>query len=208
MNNCNVCGERIVFRYLDGRPTPIHINGNRCRGYREANSASSSPFRSPKSYVIPNASCPVCGETVFFYQSPNGGRVFFDDLRWPWPKHACTDNKKSRGKPQSKRQTGNIYVLRSRSGGHLALYDLDDTDQSDHFWKFVFRRQNTNKRRTACLKKTTMKKGGLRIDDFFDAPSFIVDLDESNGDHLRVDFICGRLGKIVRIKMFKKCDEF
>lgn len=44
------------------------------------------------SYVNPNASCPVCGAPVFFYQSPNGGRVFFDELGPPWPKHPCTDN--------------------------------------------------------------------------------------------------------------------
>lgn len=44
------------------------------------------------SYVNPNAVCPICGASVFFYQSPNGGRVFFDDLGPPWPKHPCTDN--------------------------------------------------------------------------------------------------------------------
>lgn len=44
------------------------------------------------SYVNPNAICPVCGEIVFFYQSPHGGRVFFDELGPPWPKHPCTDN--------------------------------------------------------------------------------------------------------------------
>lgn len=44
------------------------------------------------SYVNPNASCPVCGAAVFFYQSPSGGRVFFDELGPPWPKHPCTDN--------------------------------------------------------------------------------------------------------------------
>ena len=41
-------------------------------------------------YTVPNASCPVCGASVFFYQSPYGGRVFFDSLGPPWPKHACT----------------------------------------------------------------------------------------------------------------------
>jgi len=208
MDICNVCGEGIVFRYVDGRSTPIHINGNRCRGYRKAKSAPRGPFRSPKSYVVPNASCPVCGKIVFFYQSPHGGRVFFDDLGWPWPKHPCTDNKKSVGKPKGRRRTGNVYALRSRSGSQLALYDLDDFDQSDRHLKFVFRRQDTNKRRTAYLKKTTMNKGGLKTDDFFDAPSFVIDLDGSTGDHLRVDFICGRLGKIVKIKMSKSCDDF
>ncbi|WP_158295518.1 cobaltochelatase CobT-related protein [Crenalkalicoccus roseus] len=44
------------------------------------------------SYVSPNARCPVCGALVFFYQSPTGGRVFFDELGPPWPKHPCTDN--------------------------------------------------------------------------------------------------------------------
>lgn len=47
---------------------------------------------SADSYVNPNAHCPVCGATVFFYQSPHGGRVFFDELGPPWPKHPCTDN--------------------------------------------------------------------------------------------------------------------
>jgi hypothetical protein len=44
------------------------------------------------SYVKPNAHCPVCGALVYFYRSPFDGRVFFDDLGWPWPKHPCTDN--------------------------------------------------------------------------------------------------------------------
>ena len=44
-----------------------------------------------ESYINPNAFCPVCGISVFFYQSSNGGRVFFDELGPPWPKHACTD---------------------------------------------------------------------------------------------------------------------
>jgi hypothetical protein len=44
------------------------------------------------SYVNPNAHCPVCHEPVFFYRSPYNGRVFFDELGWPWPKHHCTDN--------------------------------------------------------------------------------------------------------------------
>src|ERR1700716_1345861 len=44
------------------------------------------------SYVNPNAHCPKCGAPVYFYRSPYDGRVFFDELGWPWPKHPCTDN--------------------------------------------------------------------------------------------------------------------
>jgi hypothetical protein len=40
----------------------------------------------------PNALCPVCSANVFFYKSPFGGRVYFDELRPPWPKHPCTDD--------------------------------------------------------------------------------------------------------------------
>ena len=43
-------------------------------------------------FTNPNAKCPVCGATVFFYQSPYGGRVYFDELGPPWPKHPCTDS--------------------------------------------------------------------------------------------------------------------
>lgn len=44
-----------------------------------------------RSFVNPNARCPVCKDPVFYYQSENGGRVFFDDLGGTWPKHPCTD---------------------------------------------------------------------------------------------------------------------
>ena len=42
-------------------------------------------------FVDPNATCPVCGKGVFFYANAAGGRVFFDELGPPWPKHPCTD---------------------------------------------------------------------------------------------------------------------
>ena len=51
-----------------------------------------SHFSSASSFTNPNARCPVCGASVFFYKSPYGGRVFFDELGPPWPKHPCTDN--------------------------------------------------------------------------------------------------------------------
>ena len=63
------------------------------------------------------------------YQSPNGGRVFFDDLGWPWPKHPCTDNQGKAGRPTKEKRRGNIFALRSRDGSQLALYDLDDFEE-------------------------------------------------------------------------------
>lgn len=65
-------GSTTAFRPL---VEPIHYN-----------------FKNLNSYTNPNARCPVCAQRVFFYQSPNGGRVFFDKLGEDWPKHPCTDN--------------------------------------------------------------------------------------------------------------------
>ncbi|GAA4954651.1 hypothetical protein [Actinoplanes utahensis] len=42
-------------------------------------------------WISPNARCPVCGASVYFYANQHGSRVFFDDLGPPWPKHPCTD---------------------------------------------------------------------------------------------------------------------
>ena len=39
--------------------------------------------------VIPNYTCPECGQKVFFYQNEHGSKVFFDRLGHPWPKHGC-----------------------------------------------------------------------------------------------------------------------
>lgn len=47
-------------------------------------------------FTIPNATCPVCGARVFFYQNDHGSRVFFDSLGPPWPKHPCTDQEQLR----------------------------------------------------------------------------------------------------------------
>lgn len=55
-------------------------------------SPSRSSLFSIASFTVPGVHCPVCGADVFFYRSPDGGRVFFDELGPPWPKHPCTDN--------------------------------------------------------------------------------------------------------------------
>jgi hypothetical protein len=54
-------------------------------------------------FINPNATCPVCGAAVFYYQNDHGSRVFFDDLGPPWPKHPCTDNPNLNAKVMSPR---------------------------------------------------------------------------------------------------------
>lgn len=63
-----------------GRPLPAPLAFSVAPAYRRL-----------ESYVNPNARCPVCGVPVFFYRSTDGGRVFFDELGPPWPKHPCTN---------------------------------------------------------------------------------------------------------------------
>jgi hypothetical protein len=43
------------------------------------------------SYTNPNATCPICRAKVFYYESPFGGKVYFDHMGPPWPKHPCMD---------------------------------------------------------------------------------------------------------------------
>lgn len=45
----------------------------------------------------PNATCPVCGASVYFYSNAAGSKVYFDDLGPPWPKHPCMDLRARRG---------------------------------------------------------------------------------------------------------------
>ena len=68
-----------------------------------------------ESYVNPNAHCPVCGRSVFFYRSPYGGRAFFDDLGWPSPKHGCTDN---RGEPRRAARNSMVPKSTHETGWH------------------------------------------------------------------------------------------
>ncbi len=63
-------------------------------GYRDGD--DSWHWQRSDSYTVPNASCPRCLARVFFYRSPFGGSVYFDELGPPWPKHPCMDAGSSR----------------------------------------------------------------------------------------------------------------
>ena len=105
MAYCYHCGEEIEFINNGFGAIPIHPSGS-CSGRGGGGYGGGGggirpdgdggffefPFITYPSYINPNARCPVCGADVYFYQSPYGGRVFFDELGPPWPKHPCTDN--------------------------------------------------------------------------------------------------------------------
>ncbi|MEQ1514892.1 MAG: hypothetical protein ABL931_00215 [Usitatibacteraceae bacterium] len=62
------------------------------------------------SFTTPNATCPVCGARVFFYQNDFGSRVYFDDLGPPWPKHPCTDIEPLRVRTERPVQPNKVVV--------------------------------------------------------------------------------------------------
>lgn len=102
---CELCGGDITFATGPHGPYPIHRDGpcpgrmgwsNYGSGASLRTTRSGEPFEFPftlrLAYFRPNARCPLCGKEVFFYRSPSGGRVLFDELGPPWPKHPCTDH--------------------------------------------------------------------------------------------------------------------
>jgi hypothetical protein len=105
MATCYKCGGEIEFYHNGFNAVPIHVSGS-CwasggsggcgDGWRwverEAESGQRFVFGWVEypSYVNPNATCPRCGKNVYFYQSPFGGRVYFNEMGPPWPKHGPT----------------------------------------------------------------------------------------------------------------------
>ena len=85
MATCNKCGQAITFRYIDGRPVPIHEGGGWHCGFQAAGSSTYIPPRpqAPIDWVDRDftrpTTCPECGDPVFFIRH-NGGSVWVDEL--------------------------------------------------------------------------------------------------------------------------------
>ena len=90
-----------------------------------------------RGYTQPNAHCPVCGQAVYFYASPYGGRVFFDDLGPPWPKHPCTDHAPPAPqptRPQTRSDVGLAWLgdVHIRSAG-ANTYEIQGTSDGKRY---------------------------------------------------------------------------
>lgn len=81
---CELCGGEIIFRYLEGRCVPIHLNGH-C-----FENPSNSDRKEPREALL-KTRCPECQKAVYFLRH-NGGSVWLDDIPWPWPKHSCFED--------------------------------------------------------------------------------------------------------------------
>ncbi len=86
MATCNLCGDAIEFKEVNGICTPMHRSG-RCKGAPPGNSYRDFKI-SPDSCCY-STKCPECREEVFFIRH-NGGSVWIDHpLGPPWYKHSC-----------------------------------------------------------------------------------------------------------------------
>jgi hypothetical protein len=90
MRTCWSCGREIIFRYVGGRLTPIHVDGEGwCNGGYSSNQFVAEE---KKSFEFKNTCwqtlCPNCQQPVFFIRH-NGGSLWVDELGWPWNKHPC-----------------------------------------------------------------------------------------------------------------------
>ena len=85
---CGWCYKQGAGGYSPGRVTDYLRKRDAERRLREADATRSWTA----CFVVPNAKCPVCGESVWYYENRHGSRVYFDALGRPWPKHKCTDS--------------------------------------------------------------------------------------------------------------------
>lgn len=147
----------------------------------------------------------MCGETVFFYQSPYSGWVFFDSLGWPWPRHPCTDkNAAQTGTVKSPRRgTGGGITLCNSTGTQLEVYEIAEMPRMEAGWDIKFRRVRDRRVFNVHLSDAEMKGAKLKWDDFHDAPSFVAAPSMKGHPTRTVQFICERLQRIVTIELTK-----
>lgn len=198
---CRYCGDEIEFRYIDGQSTPIHINGGWCTGYSSApQQTPAKPFESVVSYVNPDARCPECGAIVFFYQSPYGGRVFFDDLGWPWPKHPCTDNPRTQsGTVKRVDQKSRRPFFLSKGGEALHVYRIVELADENDSISLKFSEVGQPLRAfKLSIPSAVLMENDVTVKDLQNAPAFVVRFYD---DHRLLEFISGRKKKVQSLKV-------
>jgi len=200
MPTCNTCGEEITWRSVDGVKVPMHLSGRWCSGQKNnpKNAYAATPFSSAVSYSNPNAQCPVCGQRVFYYQSPNGGRVFFNHGGWPWPKHGCTDNTKTQIRPVKSLPQSIWSTFRNTQGEPLEICRLNRFSKKKGVIELRFSHVIERRSFRGTISTDYLFACATTMDDLNNAPSFVVRTYES---HRWIDFISGRKQQIDTFKL-------
>ena len=135
---CKYCGEQINFRQIEGRRTPIHVDSKLCQGFETNTFQDLRHFeRNAKPQTC------KCGSEVFYVEH-NNGKVYFDKLGWPWPKHSCQYTSKSPGpSSQSKKKVDSAQRTLPGKPGEWRICPYCESDQPPvksknfkrHVWK-------------------------------------------------------------------------
>lgn len=115
-------------------------------------------------WLKPNAQCPVCGASVYFWSNAAGSRVYFDEMGPPWPKHPCTDAQLRAGAsglgPRSPYPDQPVAGLKANAGDFrrqfavspAQAFELETVVWNGQVWLLHVRRLGWLRRRTvfAC----------------------------------------------------------
>ena len=93
MKKCYHCHKEIEFRYVDGRPIPIHIHGGYCTGttstgYSYGKSMRERAMELGHSLIFPT-NCRHCALDIYLFADENGGFRIFEVVGDPWTQHNC-----------------------------------------------------------------------------------------------------------------------
>lgn len=144
------------------------------RGIALHNLISLKATRSATScFVEPNATCPVCGAYVFYYQNAHGSRVFFDELGPPWPKHPCTDSKEEGRRDKIEY----VYpVLRDNESLRSVKINLNKLDRD---YQEIFREQYGSEQ-WGCWKVISLEENRFVLSSIKDQETRIINMPPSS----------------------------
>jgi len=199
---CWNCGEEILFRHVDGVLRPIHLSGGACSGnFMGGENSIRRISGDPVSYTNPNALCPVCSKRVFFYQSPHGGRVFFNSLGWPWPKHECMDKSIERSGRAVLPLGVQRYptAFRNKEDEIMDIWSVLKVVVQDQLLKVNLYERQDRASAVATIGRKFMEKNSILLDDIRFAPSFLSRRRSESGAQRTLDFICGSKREIIKI---------
>jgi len=100
MATCHACGEKIIFRYINGQCVPIHLSGGCYFRENYDHYSHNGSFHDIKndetrySWLYHGSitfltTCWWCNSLVYFHRNEDGGCALFDELGYPWPVHKC-----------------------------------------------------------------------------------------------------------------------
>lgn len=137
MATCHTCGETITFRYMNGRPTPIHRNGY-CAGGSKSTSSKGNKKDNNEPVWQCNCfltNCRHCGKSVFFIRH-NGGSVWIDPpLGPPWNQHPCMKKNATKGTIERVETIFGDYIRKKGKFPENAKVGTVQAARFDHYHK-------------------------------------------------------------------------